>query len=169
MRTCERHHEDFKAGVSCIRNPVITRVMRELELMEEWGSGYLRISEACDQGGYSVPEWVELGSVVRTVFRPLPAISDAVVNGADVVENGTINGRNGTINGTTNVTINERQTWFLNRLRACEPVRPKDLADHFGVSLRTARRDVGTLTDLGLVTFEGSKKTGAYRLTRSRP
>ncbi|WP_297694389.1 ATP-binding protein, partial [uncultured Eudoraea sp.] len=31
--------EDFKAGVSKIRNRVIARIFRELGLMEEWGSG----------------------------------------------------------------------------------------------------------------------------------
>lgn len=31
--------EDMKRGVSQIRNPVIARVFRELELIEQWGSG----------------------------------------------------------------------------------------------------------------------------------
>lgn len=63
---------DFKAGVSRIRNPVIARVFRELDLMEEWGSGYRRIQEDCLAGGYPVPEWQEMASVVRVEFRPHP-------------------------------------------------------------------------------------------------
>ncbi len=38
--------EDFKAGVSKIRNRVIARVFREMGLMEEWGSGYKRVIHA---------------------------------------------------------------------------------------------------------------------------
>ena len=53
--------DDFKAGVSKIRNRVIARVFRELKLIEQWGSGYHRISTACDTGGYPQPEWEEVG------------------------------------------------------------------------------------------------------------
>lgn len=38
--------DDFKAGVSKIRNCVIACVLRELGLMKEWGSGYMRVLEA---------------------------------------------------------------------------------------------------------------------------
>ena len=47
--------DDLKAGVSRIRNRVIARVLRELELFEEWGTGYHRIMEDCRAGGYPVP------------------------------------------------------------------------------------------------------------------
>ncbi|MCP4680589.1 MAG: hypothetical protein GY854_34925 [Deltaproteobacteria bacterium] len=66
---------DLKAGVSRIRNPVIARVLHELELMEYWGSGYKRMSEDCQEGGYPLPEWVELSSVVRTVFTAHPDVA----------------------------------------------------------------------------------------------
>ena len=32
--------EDMKQGVSKIRNPIISRVFRELNLIEQWGSGF---------------------------------------------------------------------------------------------------------------------------------
>jgi predicted HTH transcriptional regulator len=66
--------EDLKAGVSRVRNRVIARVMRELGLVEEWGSGYRRIAEACRTGEYPVPEWQELGAVVRVVLWPHPLV-----------------------------------------------------------------------------------------------
>lgn len=62
--------EDLKAGVSRIRNRVIARVFHELHLMEEWGSGYKRILDACKQGGYPEPKWEELGTTVRVTFYP---------------------------------------------------------------------------------------------------
>jgi ATP-dependent DNA helicase RecG len=64
--------EQFKAGVSRIRNPVIARVFGELELIEEWGSGYKRIKESCSKGGYPEPIWEELGTVMRVTFFPHP-------------------------------------------------------------------------------------------------
>lgn len=64
--------EQFKAGVSRIRNPVIARIFGELNLVEEWGSGYKRIKEACKLGGYPEPQWEELGTVLRVTFFPHP-------------------------------------------------------------------------------------------------
>lgn len=62
--------EDFKAGVSRIRNRVIARVFHELEFMEEWGSGFKRCREDCKRGGYPIPQWQELGTFVRVIFGP---------------------------------------------------------------------------------------------------
>lgn len=53
--------EDFKAGLNKIRNRVVTRTFRELGLMEEWGSGYKRVVDFCEQQGYPIPEWEEGG------------------------------------------------------------------------------------------------------------
>ncbi|MBS0648752.1 MAG: putative DNA binding domain-containing protein [Verrucomicrobia bacterium] len=64
--------DDFKAGVSRVRNRVIARVFHELKWMEEWGSGYKRIMEACREGGYPQPKWEELGTYIRVTFYPSP-------------------------------------------------------------------------------------------------
>ncbi len=66
--------EQFKAGVSRIRNPVVARVFSELELIEEWGSGYKRIKDICQVGGYPEPVWEELGTVMRVTFFPHPEV-----------------------------------------------------------------------------------------------
>jgi ATP-dependent DNA helicase RecG len=68
--------EDLKAGVSRIRNRVIVRVLRELGLVEEWGTGYRRVMQACEEGGYPPPTWQELGSALRVVFQPHPEAAD---------------------------------------------------------------------------------------------
>lgn len=64
--------DDLKGGVSRIRNRVIVRVLHKLELMEEWGSGYRRITESCLAGGYPEPKWEELGTIMRVTFYPSP-------------------------------------------------------------------------------------------------
>ena len=76
--------DDFRNGVSKIRNRVIARVFRELGLMEEWGSGYRRVIESCRSGGYLIPDWQELGSAFRVIFYPHPEIKVAKVKAADV-------------------------------------------------------------------------------------
>ena len=39
-------------------------------MVESRGSGYRRVVEACLSGGYPEPEWLEMGSAFRVVFRP---------------------------------------------------------------------------------------------------
>ncbi len=61
--------EDMKQGISKIRNPVIARVFRELELIEQWGSGVRRIFHEAEVLGLPAPQIVELGLRIRvTIF-----------------------------------------------------------------------------------------------------
>ena len=62
--------EDLKAGVSRIRNRVIARVFHELLLMEEWGSGYKRIIDACKDAGYPEPKVGRAGNDGTGHFLP---------------------------------------------------------------------------------------------------
>ncbi len=216
--------DDLKRGVSRIRNPVITRVLRELDFMEEWGTGYRRISEDCAQGGYPVPDWEELGAVVRIVFRPhpeaqvegggihgaTPGAAADVAEGAAAVGNNVAEGTaavgNNVAEGATAVGNNvaedatavgndvaegatavgndvaavgrrvgvddnrkrgaaaDRQAWFLDQLRDFQSVGVKELASYFGVTRRTAERDLADLTRRGLVIFVGRTRGGRYRL-----
>jgi len=60
--------EDIKLGISKIRNPVIARVFRELQLIEQWGSGIPRIFHETAAEGFPEPSIVELGLRMRFVF-----------------------------------------------------------------------------------------------------
>ncbi len=68
--------EDMKQGVSKIRNPVIARVFRELNLIEQWGSGVPRIFRETAESGFPEPYITELGLRTRFVFplgKTIPA------------------------------------------------------------------------------------------------
>ena len=58
------------AGISRVRNRVIARVFHALQFMEEWGSGYKRISEDSLKGRYDIPLWEELGTALRVTLFP---------------------------------------------------------------------------------------------------
>ena len=146
--------DDFKAGVSRIRNRVIARVMRELGLLEEWGTGYRRVLEDCRAGGYPPPEWQELGPALRVVFRPHPLTLAST--------------EDDTINDTVNDTVNDRQRWFLAQLRQGNRVTWREIVQQYQVSESTAKRDIADLQAKQLVEFVGAPKTGRYRL-REQP
>lgn len=148
--------DDLKAGVSRIRNRVIVRVLRELGLVEEWGTGYRRVTQACEAGGYPPPMWQELGAALRVTFQPHPDIAnkDIELNGvpANVPRNVPIN-----------ESLSERQRWLLDQLGQGQKPRAKDIAAHFGVTEKTAKRDIADLKARGLIEFVGAPKTGFYQ------
>jgi len=56
------------AGVSQLRNRVIGRVFRELDLIEQWGSGLGRMRSICLEHGIQEPKFEEIGTFFRTTL-----------------------------------------------------------------------------------------------------
>ncbi len=63
-----------------------------------------------------------------------------------------------------NVTdlVGPRQIWFLQELRRKPKATAKDICQFFGVSQKTAKRDVAALKQLGIIGYEGSHRKGRY-------
>lgn len=61
--------EDIQAGVSKLRNRVIGRVFKELDLIEQWGSGIHRMITACREAGIDDPQFEEIGTHFRVTLR----------------------------------------------------------------------------------------------------
>ena len=133
---------DFIAGVSHIRNKVIARVFRELNLMEEWGTGYKRITEACLVGGYSNPVWKELGTAIRVSFRPHSATRDEIKATTPSEKKG----------------LTPRQQKILKFCQGKEPLTAKEI--YLGlreeITERTLRNDLLELKTRGLLKMLGS-------------
>lgn len=170
--------EDFKNGVSKIRNPVIARVLHELDFIEGWGSGYERIQSTCEKGGYPMPVWEEAGPVLRVRFRPHPEVA---VNPMQIVlplRKGEVAGREYSDTEGVGVNVgvpaedvgvrppslrlNERQAWFVEQIGKGARITAEDLAAHFDVADRTAERDIRKLRDAEVIAFVGAPKTGRY-------
>lgn len=151
--------EDFKSGVSKIRNRVIARIFRELGLMEEWGSGYRRIINFCKNAGYPEPEWIELGSAIRVIFYPHPEAVEEIQDNVPV--NVPVNVP---ANVPANVTANQRQKWFLTQLQNSIKISAFDIAKHWNISEKTAKRDIADLKKKGSISFSGATKNGSYFL-----
>ncbi len=147
--------ESFKAGASVVRNRTVAKVLHQLSLMEEWGSGYHRIVKACEKNGHPLPEWFEIGLSLRVVFKP-----HATVEGETVGE------KSGNV--PVNVPVNKRQQWFLDQLKNDIECRPVDIVTKWGVVVKTAKRDIRDLQKKGFVQLVGPAKTGKYRLIPTR-
>jgi len=134
--------EEFTAGVSHIRNKVIARVFRELNLMEEWGTGYRRIIEACQSGGYQTPSWDELGTAIRVVFQPHLAAQEKI---ASVIHQ-----------ETKELTLRQQKilTFLQNKKPISAKTIHKDLKEE--ISERSLRNDLLELKAKGLLKMMGS-------------
>ncbi len=60
---------DVQAGVSKLRNRVIGRVFKELNLIEQWGSGFQRMAASCREIGLPEPTLEEVAFRFRVTFR----------------------------------------------------------------------------------------------------
>lgn len=133
--------EEFVAGVSHIRNKVIARVFRELHLMEEWGTGYRRIIEACRTDDYQPPNWEELGTSMRVILHPHLATQEKIKSTLYPEIKG----------------LNLRQQKILEFMRKKEPLGAKKIYEGLSekVSERTFRNDLLELKACGLLNMLG--------------
>ncbi|MDH3413869.1 MAG: helix-turn-helix domain-containing protein [Gammaproteobacteria bacterium] len=60
--------DDLPHGVSKLRNRVIGRILHELGLVEQWGSGAQRMIAACKDSGLAPPVWEEVGTRLRVTL-----------------------------------------------------------------------------------------------------
>lgn len=68
------------------------------------------------------------------------------------------------INDPITDALNERQRWFLDRVGNGARFAASDIAAHWDVSPKTARRDIAGLRLAGLLRFVGARRNGRYQL-----
>ena len=72
--------EDIQRGISKLRNRVIGRVFHELGLIEQWGSGIGRMTQACREAGIDDPLLEEIATHFRVTIsgirRRQPALDE---------------------------------------------------------------------------------------------
>lgn len=61
--------DDLYQGVSKLRNRVIGRVLNELGLVEQWGSGAQRMIRNCRDNGLPDPRWEEIAGRLRVTLE----------------------------------------------------------------------------------------------------
>ncbi len=60
--------------------------------------------------------------------------------------------------------FSERQQWVLSQLTAARQITRQDLEQQFGISERTAKRELSELCEVGIIEFDRSEQPGRYRL-----
>lgn len=141
--------EDFKNGVSSVRNKVIARVFEKIELVEQWGSGYKRIMDICASESYPEPKWEEFGSAVRVTFYPHPA-----TKGLDAKLTPS---RHQVSSKLVLTELTKRQLEIMSIVQKTGEINFGNIVEHMKnpPSERTVRNDLVRLKALGLVDSKG--------------
>jgi predicted HTH transcriptional regulator len=136
--------EDFFKCRSMPRNRELMRVFRDMELVEQIGSGMSRILNAYD----------------RSIFEFSPSFTIVTFP----YEEGFILS-NGKINGKINDKISDKITSTFELIKAEPNATIPQLAELTGKSRSTISRELKEYRDAGLLRREGARKTGRWLVT----
>lgn len=144
------------------RNQLIAQTLFMSGDIESQGTGIKRIKDFCDEAGMSV-EYVRTPDGTKLIFHRNDAFGQSLTVGP-TKNTVPLTVPDDTLNGTQYDTLNlsDRQIAILKILRSEPSVIGTDIAERIGVGLRTARRELKSLQDKGLISREGSDKTGCW-------
>lgn len=113
------------SGVSILRNRVIGYTLRELKLIEHWGSGLKRIIDACAQRGIEAPKFEDLDNEFRVTLY-----SEAILKAEQPEEN-------------------HRE--FLGYLKKKKKLSTKEAAEFWNIAPRNALVRLKALSSVGVI------------------
>ena len=155
----ELSQEEFLEGVTAPRNKELIRVFKDVDLIENIGSGVLRILDAYDKSCFKFME-----HFLRVSFKykenPFEYDSKNKVSTDDTI-NDTIND---TLKDTTKLTKNEQQ--ILSLIISNNQITREEIVNETKLSDRTISRAIKRLQDENFILREGSKKTGYWKVLK---
>ena len=148
--------EEFFSGCSMPRNRELMRVFRDMELVENFGSGMHRILQAYDRSIFKISE-----NFVMTEFK----YDEEVMKQVHV-----------SIGGDKNEPVNEPVNETVKLTRAAQRVLEKlknkpdmtidEITKELGIARETVKRALKTLREKEIIRRVGSDKTGYYEVLK---
>ena len=150
--------EEFFGGVSSPRNKELMRVFRDVDMVEALGSGMLRISKAYNL--HRIFTFTE--NFIKTVipFYTQYGVEETNVQ-INVQTSGLeLSGRQQSIinilkKSDTSAQVNVQVNTFANTTQ---------IANQLGIGRKTIQRELSKLSQMGIVRWVGSTKTGHWEL-----
>lgn len=130
------------------RNRLISQVFYDMGLIERYGSGIGRMTDACHAAGLDAPQFELIGGGLRLIFKAKEAVNK---------ETNAVGALNGALNGVLNVSV-------YKAIQQKPGIQRKDLIALLEEPSRTLDRALKELQDRNLIERRGSKKIGGYFL-----
>ncbi|OHW61567.1 divergent AAA domain protein [Andreesenia angusta] len=145
--------EDIISGRSEVRNKVIARVFKELNYIEQWGSGINRIKSSCIKHGLKEPLIKETGDFVSVeIYRELPGSADKVPGSADKVPG----------SADKNIDLSDQEVKVLNYLKDNAKVTTSQTMKLCSVKERRARIILKGMVEKRLLRVVGKGRATCY-------
>ena len=137
-----------KQHLSRLRNKIIANIFYRSGQIESWGRGTLKMLENAREGGYPEPEFEDFMGGVLVRFRKKNFNVTPLVT-------------NSKTEGILNIKHADR---VLALIKESPELTIPEMARLFSISTRTIERTLAKLVEKGLLTREGPKKNGRWRL-----
>ena len=135
--------EEFLKGYSFPIHPELMRVFKDLELVEQLGTGVIRILKSYDENVYEfTPNFIRVNFKYNEYNNLLENINESIFK------------------------LNETQEKILSSLRENNNLTQKDLIDKLNISRTSITNNLRILKDNGYIDRVGSKKTGYWRILK---
>ncbi|MEL7597902.1 MAG: ATP-binding protein, partial [Clostridiaceae bacterium] len=143
--------EDIKMGRSEIRNKMIARFFKEINFIEEWGTGIRRIIKSCTDAGLEEPEFIETGMFFKVVIKKKS--SDKVAISSDKVA----------ISGDK-IQLNNKESEIVDYIKDNGRITNKEARELTKLSSSGVRKIFDVLAQKELIIAVGDKKSRYYIL-----
>ena len=147
--------EEFLEGVTAPRNKELIRVFKDVDLIENIGSGVLRILDAYDKSCFKFME-----HFLRVSFKYKENPFEYAIKN-NVSANDTIND---TLKDTIKLTKNEKE--ILSLIVNNNQITREEIVNELRLSDRTVSRAIKHLQDEKVIFREGSKKKGYWKILK---
>lgn len=147
----ELSQEEFLEGVTAPRNKELIRVFKDVDLIENIGSGVLRILDAYDKSCFKF-----MDHFLRVSFKykenPFEYENNTPKNGAI----------SGVLNDVKNITDNEQI--IINIIIENSNISQKEISDISKIPYRTVQRLISSLKRKKIIERVGSNKSGYWKV-----
>ncbi|WP_156099399.1 RNA-binding domain-containing protein [Caloranaerobacter azorensis] len=144
--------KDILEGRSEVRNKVIARVFKELNYIEQWGSGIKRIKSTCLKYGLKEPIIKETGDFVDVeIYREVPESAGKVPESAGKVPEKYRD-------------LSEQEIRIIEYIKNNGKITSKEVEKLIGVKNRRAREILKEMIDRKIITRKGRGRSTYYSL-----
>lgn len=153
--------EDFFSGFSVPRNKEIMRVFRDLEIVEQLGSGIPRILKTYGRDAFEIRK-----SFLRVVFyytKPLPESQDTSPQTVIPEKHSGKTLVDGLVDGLV-----ENQRLMLELIAVNPRISKREMAEKIGISTTAIDKNITALKTRGLLTRIGPDKGGHWKVVDDR-
>ncbi|MCK4732072.1 MAG: hypothetical protein KAT65_06385 [Methanophagales archaeon] len=142
--TVEKLKEEHE---SVPKNPLIANHFFLVRLIEKWGTGTIEMIKRCEEWGVPEPEFRDTGTSIVVTFRK-SEFTEEFLDG---------------------LNLNERQKKAVESIKTEKKITRSEYEKMFGISERTANRELSDLVKLSIFNKIGKGPNVYYELTKISP